>query len=365
MPPEPPPPVEFTSYRDVKAVLSDAHRFTAGRDALDLGQRRPLLPLQAEPEQHAQVRALLEPLFSPGSTARRERSLRGHAARLLADFSPHGPDDVNAGFARWFPFCALVDVLGLPPGDIPMLRDLHDGILGPGAWERPDAERTAVGDEIYAYFDRAVAERRRADGPDLIASLHAARRSGLGMEESEIVDTCYLLLLAGIDPVAHAIAGLVAVLAPLGEDRADLLADAARFRRMVEELLRWGAVVKVLTRVATTDAVVGDQTVREGARVSCALHRANRDPSAFAAPDDFVPARPSAAHLTFGAGPHRCIGAHLARLQLRVAATELESRLPGYRLAEGQSIDAAAITAADGLLLTYDRLSEARPPTWC
>lgn len=344
----PGPPLALTRHRDVKLVLGDPDRFTAGRGALDLGQKRPVLPLQAEPAEHGLLRAVLDPVFAPSAIAKHERSLRAHVGRLIDAFPPEGLVEINGAFSRSLPLLALIELLDLPVDDLAVLGGLHDGILGPGASDAPGGRREA-GARIYAYLEPHVAARRDESGPDLIRALHQARRDGHPVTEDDIVDTCYLLLLAGIDPVARALATMVACLGSDPAGRAAVVADPTRLRHTIEELLRWGSAVEVLTRLAVEDTTVAGQLVPEGTRLACSVHEANRDGEVFADPDRFDPERATAAHLAFGTGIHRCIGSHLARLQLRIAAEELEGRLPGYRLADPSSVSADTIGARDEL----------------
>jgi cytochrome P450 len=226
---------------------------------------------------------------------------------------------------------ALAVLLDLPIDDVPLLQEFHDGILSPPPVEDLDGHRQRTGERIYGYFAPLVASRRGESGPDLIRFLQQWDGPEGGITDDEIVDHCYLLVLAGIDPVARALGAATALLARDWTTRAALVADPAALRRTTEELLRWGGVVKVLTRVAAADDVVAGTPVAAGRRLGCSLQAANHDPDVFPDPGRFDVSRPPGRHLTFGAGPHHCVGAHLARLQLRVALEELDRRLPDLR----------------------------------
>lgn len=344
-------------HAGVREVLGDPVRFTAA-GALDLGQRRPLVPLQSSPEAHPALRAALEPVFAAATVRRHEAELDRRARTLLVEASRSATVDLNQVISRTLPYHALVVLLGLDD-DLALLSDLHDGILGP---EALPADRLAVGDRIWRYFEPIVAARRDPGEAetDLISMLQRARSHGAPLEEDDITATCYLLLLAGIDPVAGALASLFAHLAPLGAERRLLLDDPATFRRTTEELLRWSTPVHQLTRVATADTEIEGRPVAAGQRVACVLPAANRDPAAFSDPDRFDPERSAAAHLAFGWGTHRCIGAHLGRLELRVAARAAEDLLPGYRPRAGDPVpDLGAATAREPLLVEHDLVSQA------
>lgn len=345
-----------TGYEDVRRILRDPATFTAGGDTIDVGQTRPLLPLQAGPSEHPRVRAALESVFSARNVSRLEPALRRHANALIDAFSARGTVDVNAAFSRPFPVLALLELLDLPPTDVTLVRGFHDDLLGPGAAAEPD-DRRRVGDAIYAYVAPIVAARRGGPpGDDLIRSLQQTPVDDGGLTDEEIVDICYLLVLAGVDPVGGALAGTVAHLAADPSGRARLIEDPPALRRTVEELLRWGSSVKVISRTTTCPAHVAGDEVAAGRRVGCALSAANRDPSVFADPEVLDPQRSAVpAHLSFGAGPHHCVGAQFARLELRVALEELQRRLPDHRLdPTAGPVDPATIGAHDRLELVFD-----------
>lgn len=341
---------EFATHAAVRTVLSDPHVFSLEGDALECGQRRPLIPLQSSTDDHELHRSLLGWALTHSAAEASESSLRLRANQLVDVFESQETVDVNARFSRPFPVLVLLDVLGLPAGDWEMVRGFHDRILGQSG--SPDA-RDEVAEQIYAYLEPIVATRRGTDGDDLIRCLQRARQDGRSLSDDQVVDVCYLLLLAGIDPVGNAIANGVALLAGRRDLRRQLDEHPSRWRRFTEELLRWGSAVKAVGRVVTETATIEGVELRPGERIGCAISSANRDPSVFSTPEEFDPDRARIAHLSFGAGPHHCIGAALARLQVRVALQELQRRLPEYRIEEvgAPTVDAASIGAADRLEL--------------
>ncbi|MFN8050306.1 MAG: cytochrome P450 [Acidimicrobiales bacterium] len=343
------PLIEVRDHAGVRTVLRDPALFTAA-GVLDLGQRRPLVPLQADPDRHPMLRSVMDPVFSPVAVRAHEAELRRRAAELLREREHRDSVDLNERLARRLPFHALSTLLDLDTG-IEQLRELHDGILGPAAVA---ADRTLVGDRIWELFAPVVVDRRAGNGADLISTLQRARASGAPIAEDDITSLCYLLLLAGIDPVVRALSSLFAHLAPLVDDRRALLADVESMRGTVEELLRWSGGVSQLTRGATAATEVSGRAVAPGQRVGCLIAEANRDPLAFDRPDRFDPGRSNAAHLAFGYGAHRCIGAHLARLELVVAAEVAEEELPGYRPGPGAFPPADDPAPTSPLVVVFD-----------
>jgi cytochrome P450 len=332
----------------VRSVLRDPDTFTAGGDAIACGQQRPLLPLQADPAVHGRYREALEPLFSPAAVARLEPMLRADAAAMAARIAADGGTEFNGAVARPLPVLALIHLLDLPVADVDRLRSFHDGILDPPDVDDVDAWRRSVGERVYAYFDPIVAARGGQEGPDLIRALLQGTDGAAPFSAEEVVDVCYLLVLAGIDPVSRALACAVAFLAGPDQDLLATAADPQRLRRTLDELLRWGSAVKVLPRVATRDGELDGRPFRSGQPVGCALAAANRDPAVFERPDEFDPTRPAGRQLTFGAGIHHCVGAHLARLELRIVVEELALAVPDLRLRTGgPDPDPATVDPAD------------------
>jgi len=344
-------------YEAVRRTLRDPEVFTTAGDAIQVGQLRPLLPLQADPLQHPRYRHALEGVFTAPNVARLEPGLRRRANQLIDGFALHGSVEFNEHFSRPFPVLALLELLDLPAADVELVRGLHDSVLGPDGGDTGDAAGSMAdaGSRIYGYFGPIVAARRGQPGEDLIRALQQPRPDDTQLSEEEVVDICYLLVLAGVDPVGGALAGAVAYLGQDPEERARLTKEPADLRRTVEELLRWGSSVKIITRVTTCPVEVEGELLDVGRRLGCALSAANSDPTVFDSPATFDPDRTGSTHLTFGAGPHRCVGAQLARLELRVALEELQRRLPDHRLDPGASstVDPRTIGAHDPLPLVF------------
>ncbi len=347
--------VVLDRHATVRQALEDVESFTTV-GVIDCGQSAPLLPLQTSPSDHPRIRRALDTALTPQRVAALEPVLRQRARDLAAPLAARGGGDVASSVARWLPVHALVELLGLPSDDAGRLRDLHDRVLGPGAADRDGV--AAAGPEIESYFSEVVAARRGQSGTDLVRALSTPEDRALALSDDEVASVCYLLLLAGIDPVATAIGAAAAHLAVAPHHQA--VVDSARdLRRYVEELLRWSAPVVALPRRCVSDAEVGGVTVPAGAALECRVAAANRDPAAFEAPDDFRPGRRER-HLAFGAGPHHCAGVHLARLQVALAIEELVRALPGFRPDPAhETPDPARLAAGDPVVVVA---GGGRPP---
>lgn len=353
------PPMDVQAHHLVREVLGDPETFSTAGPAVVCGQARPLLPLQAPPLEHPRLRSRLEAALAPSVVNRIEPRVRARAAALLDALAATGGGDGNARYSRILPVGVLIELLGLPPDDLDLVSELHDGALRPRRAGDPADHPAGFGRRIYAYFEPIVAQRRRRPGDDVLSRLLVDDGPGEPMSDDEVVDTAYTLLLASIAPVAEALSCTLAVLgAPADVDGLPAGSDLSA-RGAIEELLRWGSPVKSIVRVATQGAAIDGSPIERGARVSCVLAAANRDPRAFPNPDTFDLDRRTSAHVAFGAGPHRCIGSYLARLEIRVTVEEVGRRLGNLSLVaqDGAPRSPADRRAAEPLLLRCDRVA--------
>jgi cytochrome P450 len=197
--------------------------------------------------------------------------------------------------------------------------------------------RTETGKRIYAYFDDLIEQRRRSPRDDMMGHLLGAEVRGERLSHNEILDICYLFLLAGLDTVTAALGCNIAYLASNPEQRGRLVREPSQIGSAVEELLRWETPVVAVPRVVKQDCELGGVEIKEGEMVMLLLGAANVDPGEFETPDTVDFARVRNRQIAFGSGPHRCLGSHLARLELTVAMQEWHKRIPDYGLKPGES----------------------------
>lgn len=331
--------VLVTRYGDVTAALRDYEVFSSV-GAVEIGNVRPLIPLQRDPPEHAKYRRLLDPLFSPSAVAALEDDVRELVGELVDGFAESGECEFHAQFAVPLPCTVFLRLLGLPLDELDSFLDVKDRIIRPGF--EADAERAAVvqreaGQWIYAFFGEVVARRRVEPGDDLVSQLVSAEVDGDHLRDDEILDICFLFLIAGLDTVTASLGCSVAYLATHPERRDELVHDPSLVPGAVEELLRWETPVPGVPRLATTDVELGGEKIEAGETVMVLLGSADVDPSEFDEPDRVDFQRAPNRHLAFGGGVHRCLGSHLARLELRVALEELHRRIPDYRLKPGEA----------------------------
>jgi cytochrome P450 len=331
--------VMISRHEDVMHALRHPDLFSSNMDAIDIGNIRPLIPLQIDPPDHVKFRRLLDPLFAPKEVAKLEPEVRRLVNELIDEFEASGACEFSDQFAIPLPCTVFLALLGLPLEDLDLFLRFKNAIIRPGGTDGDDAKaiQRAAGQEIYAYFQKVVDERRAEPRADLISGFIAAEVDGARLTDNDILDICYLFLLAGLDTVTASLTCAIAYLAGHPDRRDAISADLSLVPAAVEELLRWESIVPAVPRVAMTDVEISGETVREGEAVMCMLGAANIDPGEFPDADVVDLERPGNRHLAFGGGVHRCLGSHLARLEMRVALEELHRRLPDYAVKDGET----------------------------
>ena len=238
--------------------------------------------------------------------------------------------------------------MGLPEDELRMFLRLRDGILHPEKID-PDAlvdpgKRAAVmattGQEIYEYFGALADERMRKPADDVMSKFVVSEVEGERLSRDDVVDICYLMLIAGLDTVSDSLTCMYAFLANHPEHRLQIAQDPSCAASAVEELLRWESPVPFgVPRVATEDTELPNGCpIKQGTAVIVMYGAANVDESQCPAPFDVFFGRDSNRHIAFGGGVHRCLGSHLARRELRVTLTEWHRRIPDYWVKTATSI---------------------------
>jgi len=327
-----------------KADIDEAFRhpevFSSNSDALNIGNIRPLIPLQIDPPDHVRYRRLLDPLFAPKRMAALESHVSEAVHRRIDAFADRGSCDLVPEFTIPLPSEVFLALFGLPFEELDTFLRMKDGIIRP---PEPDldgqaAHRRRTAEEMYAYFNTVLDRRASDPRDDIMSGFLGAEIEGRRLSREEILDICFLLMIAGLDTVTASLDCFFAYLAQHPDQRDRLVADPDLVPKAVEEMLRFETPVTGVPRVAVQDAEIGGATVRTGDQVMILLGSANTDEAEFIDADDVDFDRDVNRHLAFGGGVHRCLGSHLARLELRVALREFHARIPRYRLAPGAEL---------------------------
>lgn len=337
--------VLVTSHAAVEEVLQHPETFSSSFDAANLQNERPLIPLQIDPPDHRKYRMLLNPLFS----AQRMQALEGSIRRLVNEAIDGFIDDdeveFTSAFSIPFPSQVTLDLLGLPQEDLPQFLAMKDGIIHPDSISGKsidDPETTAVQAEaarsIYEYFGPALEERAAAPRDDMLSFFLTTEAEGERLSHEEILDICFLLLIAGLDTVTASLDCFFAHLCEQPDRRRAIVADPSLIPAAVEELLRWETPVVAVPRVATRDTVLAGTEIGAGEHVMVILGSANTDPAGLPGADQVRWDRDVNRQLAFGGGIHRCLGRHLARVELCTAIEVWHERIPEYWLAPGAEL---------------------------
>ena len=302
-----------------------------------LGHDRTLVPMETDGARHARYREILLPHLGPRAVAELEPRVRGVARAILDDLRPRGGADMYELYGKRLPAKMITVLLNVQ--DEPEFWDWTETLIY-GRFESASDVREA-GDSLYRFFEEVVERRRQAgidpDATDLTSVLIRAHEEGALESNEEVVDLCFFLLIAGLDNTAFAIRAALWHLAAHPADRQALLNDPSQLRPFVEEVLRLYAPVPGVGRHVGADVELDGCPIPEGDRVLLLFAAANRDPALFEHPDEFRLGRQGNPHVSFGVGAHRCLGSHLARLELRIAIGEVLESLPDYELVDPEN----------------------------
>ena len=286
-----------------------------------------LVPEELDPPEHGKYRALLNPLLSPAFVGNLEVNARQVARALVDAVQPLGKADLMQAVTVPLPCSIFMTLLGLGQERMPDFLHWKDEFLFSN-----DPQRTqAAIDNIARTIEALSALRRREPKDDMMSVLVAAEVDGRPLDREEILSMGFLLFLAGLDTVTSAMTSCLAYVAQNPDLRDRLVADPALIREAVEEILRRHSVVN-LVRTATQDFEWEGLQIKDGEQFLVATILANLDETANPDALQVDVERSPNPHLGFGAGPHRCVGSHLARIEMRVVMEEVLARLTNLRL---------------------------------
>ena len=331
----------LSRYDDVLAALHDPETYCS-RYGITLEQDSTLpMLLTTDPPDHTDLRRMVSRAFTPRRVADLAPAVRELSKGFLEPLLAHGEGDLIADYAARLPMDVIARMLGVPNRDEASLRVWTNALL-----ERDEGvpDVTPVGIDaainLFKYFSQFVADRRVAiargnPSDDLTNALCTAGTGDDALSDEQVVGFCFLLIIAGNETTTKLLANCLLALQRFPGERAKVVNDPGRIPDAVEEILRYEGSTQLMARTLTRPVDLHGERMPEGAKVLLLLGSANRDERVWDRPDEFDIDRTSTVqHVGFGHGIHVCLGAALARLEMRVSLEEIFRRMPGYEIDE-------------------------------
>jgi cytochrome P450 len=320
----------LSTHPEVMAVGADPERFCSRRgilvEEIGVDYLSPPTMMHTDPPEHTRYRRLVQPGFKPTIVRALEDSVRRHAKALVERIEPGVPIDFVAEISVPFPLRVICELLGVDTEEWPRFHRWSEAVI-PGAVDWPEEERQALHLEMWEYLVGVAKQRRTAPRDDVVSTLAAAEPDGEQLSEDELAMFLIQLLVAGNETTRNLVSGGLVALSERPTDWRRLGTERDLVPSAVEELLRWTTPVISFMRTATVDCEVRGQQIRAGEPVLLLYASANRDEAVFGADAETVDlARHPNPHVSFGFGPHFCLGAALARIEGKVVLEELVDR---------------------------------------
>jgi cytochrome P450 len=332
-----------TRYEDVVAASREPELFSSARRGAFLVDPRTRADLQAarqllvnmDAPEHVRIRKLVTAAFTPRSVRRLAGSVEAHARAVVDAVVAAGEFDAVTDLAAELPLLVLADLLGMPRADRHLLYRWSNHLVGfddpeYGGGDVEAYRRTFA--EAFQYALRLAFDRREHPRDDLISVLANAEVDGRPLADREFCTFWLLLVVAGNETTRHLISGTLHALTAHPRERDRLVAGEVSLSTAVEELVRWVTPIMQFRRTATRDTELAGQRIAEGDKVVLYYASANRDAATFHNGHELDLGRDPNPHLAFGIGPHFCLGAHLARLELGALLTAVRPYLPRLEL---------------------------------
>lgn len=344
-------------YRHEDILLVNKHIDVLGNGGRggSFGHDGRLIPLEIDGADHKKWRRLLDPMFAPKRMAVLEGQITNLAQRLLAGLRESGSAELYDGFCVPLPCQTFLQLVGAPVEDLEFFLEFKEGVIHPkgNTTEEIDANMAIAGAKLLEYFSSFLAEKRRNldEHDDVIASLLRSEVDGEPISEADLINILFLLMFAGLDTVTASMSCLIAWLGTNPEARKELVDDRTKIPAAVEELLRFESPVPSGMRYPESDIDLGGGLViKAGEQINAFWAAANVDPTFHDSPLRVDFGRERNGHMTFASGIHRCLGSHLARLELRVALEVLLENAPEYQIDSGELVyDNVAVRAVTNL----------------
>jgi cytochrome P450 family 142 subfamily A polypeptide 1 len=340
----------LSRYADVLAAEKDPATFSSAKGARPNTDPDPSMINHDDPR-HFRQRRLVYKGFTPKRVAGLEPHVRAVVTQIIDKVAPLGRCDFVRDVATPLPMVLIAEMLGVAEDDRDALQEWSDRVIaGADGPENVTTDVLEAFDQFSRYITEVLEDRRHRPVDDLVSILVHAEIDDERLSEEELIFESLLLLVGGNETTRNVIAGGMEALIRHPEQRAKLVADPSKIPVAVEEMLRWVSPVLNMKRTATRDVELHGEKIREGDQVLLMYASANRDEDVFDAPERFDVERDPNPHLAFGFGPHFCLGASLARLNLRVMFEELLRRVPDMELAPGAELTRTPSSFMRGLV---------------
>lgn len=331
-----------TRYEDVVTVSKDPGRFSSYRGATNIEDYAPedlslvqMMMLNMDPPQHGKFRRLVSTGFTPRVITFLEPRIRAVTTEILDKIALKGEMDFVASVAAELPLQVIAELMGIPMEDRHKVFEWTNRLIGfddPEFHTSPEDGKMAAM-EVWMYANALASQRKGVIGHDLVSILVNSVVDGEQLTDAEFDSFFLLLAVAGNETTRNLVSGGMLALMEHPDQRDRVLKDPSLLPSAVEEMLRWVTPVMYFRRTATRDTELGGQKIREGDKVVIYYPGANRDENVFQNPDVFDVGRTPNEHLSFGVGEHFCMGAGLARLEIRVMFEQILERFPDMELA--------------------------------
>lgn len=317
---------------DVLAALRNPELFSSKKAFDVLGAPLPLVPISFDPPEHTRFRKILQPFFSPHTLKEILPSLQRQAIDIVDDIAKKGEREVVADLAIPYPSQVFLTLFGLPLEDRDRLIAWKDSVIALAESPTLEGADLTPAMELLAYVSEAINERRANPGPDILSQVLTGEDA---LDDAEVMGLSFLFVLAGLDTVTAAMSTALLELARKPELRTTLREDPNQMSVFVEEIVRLEPPAPMLPRVTTAEVTIGDITLPPDTQVRLCIAAINRDDSDETSTDDGVMDGKVHRHWGFGGGPHRCLGSHLARMELTLVLDEWLKRIPEFSVEAG------------------------------
>ncbi len=322
----------LTRRDDVLAALRDPGVFSSKRAFDLLASPLPLVPVAFDPPEHTRFRKILQPFFSPHTLSELLPSLQTQAVEIIEAAAARGSCDAMADIAIPYPSQVFLTLFGLPLEDRDRLIAWKGAVIALSDLPSLDGADLTPALEMFTYLTEAINSHRESPGRDILSQLLTGEDP---LDDAEAIGLSYLFVLAGLDTVTSALGAALLELAQRTQLRAALRADPEQVPVFVEEIVRLEPAAPIVPRVTAEPVTVGEVTLPADTPVRLCLGAINRDGTDEISTDEVVMDGKLHRHWGFGGGPHRCLGSHLARMEMTLIVTEWLQRVPDFEVAPG------------------------------